>query len=190
MEGVLQNGKIAKRVPLNVRGGQAAAERSMPRGGTVNNGRTAPLPPRLHNEEITPRRRTGLTQGKAAASASAPHAEKGSTRVPNYRKICVGVGIVFVAAAVILAVCIFQSLFGVPKNGASSAGGPVGSFFVGSCGIFAMLVPCFLAAAALILAHPGYNPRAVFYLDAAIVPFVTLCTGFNYIRHYAYYAGL
>jgi DNA segregation ATPase FtsK/SpoIIIE-like protein len=154
----LQNGKIARRKAPNIRVNSQGA---------------------WGNSPARP-----FGRNRFGGSFEQPGGELAGRRlgVPEYRRIAVGASLALAVITVLLFAVIAQAFL---TGGQANI---VGDFFVSSFGIFSFLIPCFVAAAAIILARPGYNPRHVFYLDMSVIPFLTLVTGFSFVRNYRFFA--
>jgi S-DNA-T family DNA segregation ATPase FtsK/SpoIIIE len=59
-----------------------------------------------------------------------------------------------------------------------------GRFFARSFGILAMFIPVYLGYAGFVLADRRWKPERIFIMGAAVFPFLTLSTGFAFIRDF------
>ena len=97
----------------------------------------------------------------------------------RFRTITISLAVFLSVCSVLMVFSLFSVLFGI------SFFLPVlGSFFARSFGILALLIPVHLGYAAYILADPKWRPDRIFILGACIFPFLTLVTGFSFIRDF------
>ncbi|GHT58328.1 hypothetical protein FACS1894109_12380 [Spirochaetia bacterium] len=82
-------------------------------------------------------------------------------------------------SALFLGISIAGAILGLP----GSLSGP-GSLFAAAYGLLAFAIPAYLFFAAFILADPEWRPDRIFILGAAIIPFLTLATGFTLLRDF------
>jgi hypothetical protein len=66
----------------------------------------------------------------------------------------------------------------------------LGRSLLNAYGLFAFLVPAWLVWASTILLSPVFSSRAIFALNASVVPFFTLATGFYFSRDFARFAEI
>jgi S-DNA-T family DNA segregation ATPase FtsK/SpoIIIE len=97
----------------------------------------------------------------------------------RFRTITISLAVFLCICSLLMFFSLFSALFGV------NIFPPVpGTFFARSFGILALLIPVHLGYAAFILADPKWRPDRIFILGACIFPFLTLVTGFSFIRDF------
>jgi S-DNA-T family DNA segregation ATPase FtsK/SpoIIIE len=65
----------------------------------------------------------------------------------------------------------------------------LGMFFTRSFGILSIFIPVYFGYAAFILADSKWRPDRIFFLSCSILPFLTLVTGFAFIRDFDIRSG-
>jgi S-DNA-T family DNA segregation ATPase FtsK/SpoIIIE len=97
----------------------------------------------------------------------------------KFRTIAVSLAVFMGICSILMILSLFSALFGIKIFT------PVpGNFFARPFGILALLIPAYLGYAAFILADPKWRPDRIFVLSAFIFPFLTLVTGFSFIRDF------
>ncbi|MDR0442784.1 MAG: DNA translocase FtsK [Treponema sp.] len=99
----------------------------------------------------------------------------------RFRFIAVALAAFLAVCALLLALSLITALFNIGSFPAA-----LGLFFARSFGILSLLIPVYLAYAALILADPRWNPGRIFILSACIFPFMTLVGGFVLTRDFEF----
>ncbi|MHC6202944.1 DNA translocase FtsK [Breznakiellaceae bacterium SP9] len=103
---------------------------------------------------------------------------------PIYRIATLGGGGLLIVFALLLFISMLGS-FANPNLGFAR----LGVFFTNSYGAVALLIPAFLAFAAVILASKKYRPDYIFIFCASLLPFLTLAYGYALIRDFDHHAA-
>jgi len=99
----------------------------------------------------------------------------------QYRFAAIALAVVLGIIALLLGFSLIGSLFGIL---ALTSG--IGNFLARSYGILSLIIPVFLVYASFILVDPRWKPAHIFLLGACIFPFLTLATGFTFIRDFEF----
>jgi S-DNA-T family DNA segregation ATPase FtsK/SpoIIIE len=83
----------------------------------------------------------------------------------------------------LISLFLFYSITSALFDSRGILAGP-GRFFVQSYGLLALIIPGYLAYAAVLLADPRYRPDRIFVLSGVTLPFITLALGFFLIRNF------
>ncbi|MCL2276458.1 MAG: DNA translocase FtsK [Treponema sp.] len=97
----------------------------------------------------------------------------------KFRSISVFLAIFLGILSILTLLSLLPSLFGIRIF-------PIvpGIFFTRSFGVLALLIPVYLAFAAIILADSTWKPDRIYLLNGFVLPFLTLSFGFAFIRDF------
>ena len=97
----------------------------------------------------------------------------------KFRSISVFLAVFLGILSILTVLSLLPSLFGIRIFPAVP-----GIFFVRSFGVLALLIPVYLAFAAVILADSTWKPDRIFLLNGFVLPFLTLSFGFAFVRDF------